>query len=196
MARVGLIMALVAFIAVALTTLIPLVGSFLVAPLTALLVGAGAGWWASKVLGYGTAGRGAGAGAIAGIGALLGSVIGLVVLGAILGNSAEFQRNFQQGIEEARQQNPGAAVPNINARTIAAAGGGVAGFCFGLVDLFLSTIGGLIAGLIYGRNRGPQATTPVGSYSIPETHLPQATNLPGTTSGHDARIYPDEQRHD
>ena len=101
MGRVGLTMAGLALVTVALSTLIPVIGSLVIAPLTALIIGAGAGWWASKVLGYGTAGRGAGAGAIAGLGALIGSVIGVVVLATIVGNSPEAQRQFQEGIENA-----------------------------------------------------------------------------------------------
>lgn len=204
MGRVGLMMALLALITVALASLIPVIGALLVAPLTAAVVGAGAGWWASKVLGYGTVGRGAGAGAIAGIGALIGSVIGLLVLGSIVGRSPEFQRAVQQGVQNAQQQNPGATVPNLNAGTLAAAGGAVGGFCFGLFDLFLSVIGGMIAGAVYGRNRGAAATAATTSTAA---IYPSMTAAPGGMSGdapqtahttqtddeRNARIYPDKQ---
>src|ERR687885_2711883 len=106
MGRVGLSMAALALVTVALASLIPLVGVLLVAPLTAAIVGAGAGWWASKVLGYGTAGRGAGAGALAGLGALFGAAIGLAVLGALFGNNPEVQQGIQQGLKQAQEQNP------------------------------------------------------------------------------------------
>src|ERR671932_28354 len=115
MGRVGLTMAALALVTVALASLIPLVGALLVAPMTAAIVGAGAGWWASKVLGYGTAGRGAGAGTIAGIGALIGSVVGLAILAGIAGNSPQAQQQLNQILQNAQQQNPGRSVPNINA---------------------------------------------------------------------------------
>jgi hypothetical protein len=189
MGRVGLIMAALAFVTVALASLIPLVGVFLVAPLTAAIVGAGAGWWASKALGYGTAGRGAGAGAIAGIGALIGSVVGLAILAGIVGNSAQFQQQLNQVLRDAQQQNPGTAVPNINAGALATVGGIIGGFCFGLFDLFLSVIGGLIAGVVYGRNRGSAMPVPSAGYPTGGTGLPHMTNTPENNEEHGARIY-------
>lgn len=203
MGRVGLWMGLLALVAVALSSLIPLLGSFLVAPLAALLIGAGAGWWASKVEGYGTAGRGAGAGAIAGIGALLGSAIGLALLGGLLGrfaNTPEFQQEYQRQLETARQQNPGATLPNFDPRAIGAVGGVVGtalGFCFGIVDLLLAVIGGLIAGLVYGRNRGPAAAAAAGPQA---GEMPQMSGMGGPEppgepdERHGARIYRDDEK--
>jgi hypothetical protein len=180
-------MAVVAFVAVALVSLIPLVGLVLVAPLTAIVVGAIAGWWASKALGYGTAGRGAGAGAIAGLGALLGSIVGLTVLAGMVGNSAQFQQQFNDALRNAQQQNPGTTMPNINAGTLMTVGGIVGGFCFGLVDLFLSVIAGLIAGAVYGRNRGPSPITPVAGY--PSAGLAPMPGSAQDDEDHTARIY-------
>jgi hypothetical protein len=201
-------MALLALVVVGLSTLIPVLGALIVAPLAALFVGAGAGWWASKELGYGTAGRGAGAGAIAGIGALLGPIIILTIAATILGRSAAFQQQVQQGLESARQQNPGADVPNLNPAALATAGGALGGFCLGLVYLLLSTIGGLIGGLVYGRNRGQAAAPPVAMYpgttstaGVPQmtnTAMPptMATPAPPSETEQDraARIYPDTDR--
>ena len=209
MARVGLIMAAVAFIVVALTSLIPLVGAFLVAPLAALAIGAGAGWWASKVLGGGSAGRGAGAGAITGVGALFGSVVGLALLAAMFGNSVgnnpDFQQQLQQGIEDAQEQNPDPQAPDIEIPEISggavtgAAGvvGAVGGFCFGLVDLLLAVLGGLLGGFIYGRNNPVMATAaPMGypSSSPPGGHIPaMGSTTRMTESEGGTRIYSDEQ---
>ena len=201
MGRVGLIMAGVALVAVALSSLIPLIGWFLVAPLAALIIGAGAGWWALKALGGGSAGRGAGAGAIAGIGALIGSVIGLALLGAVFASSANdpaVQQEFQRQLEAAREQNPDAAVPDLDLGALATGGSILGGFCFGLVDLLLSTIGGLIAGIIYGRNRAP-AAAPAGSYAdgtypAAGTGLPPMTNTLEPDREGGARIYPDDER--
>ncbi len=194
MGRVGLTMAGLALVTVALSTLIPVIGSLVIAPLTALIIGAGAGWWASKVLGYGTAGRGAGAGAIAGLGALLGSVIGLALLLSIAANNPEVQRGIQEGLENAQQQNPDVVLPeNFDPGAILGVGGAFVGFCFGLFDLFLATIGGLVAGLVYGRNRQPLPATPVGGYPVQGTGVPQMTNTYTTESDRGARVYPDTE---
>ena len=199
MGRVGLIMAALALVTVALANLIPALGQLLVAPLTSLIVGAGAGWWASKVLGYGTAGRGAGAGAIAGIGALIGSVIGLALLAYIVANNPEAQAQFQQELQRQLQQESPQdpevtrALRNLNFGAVAGIGGAFGGFCLGLFNLLLSMIGGLIAGVVYGRNRQP-AAMPYAGYPAGGTSLPQMTNTMETEPDRGARIYPDDQR--
>lgn len=201
MGRVGLIMAGLALVTVALSSLIPIIGSFLVAPLTAIIIGAGAGWWASKALGGGSAGRGAGAGAIAGIGALIGSVIGLGLLGVLFASSANdpaAQQEFQRQLEAAREQNPDAAVPDLDLSTIVAGASLIGGFCLGLFDLLLSTLGGLIAGIVYGRNRAPAVAPaggfPAAAYPAAGTSLPQITNTVEPDREGGARIYPDDER--
>ena len=72
-------------------------------------------------------------------------------------------------------------------------GGAFVGLCLGLFDLFLSTIAGLVAGLVYGRNRQPLPTTPVGGYTGQGTGLPQMTNTDTTESDRGARVYPDTE---
>jgi len=199
-------MAALALITVGLSMLIPVIGWFVVGPLTALIIGAGAGWWASKVLGYGTAGRGAGAGALAGLGALFGAAIGLAVLGALFGNNPEVQQGLQQALTQAQEQNPQATLPaGITGGAVLGSAGGVIGGCLGLIDLALSTIGGLIAGLVYGRNRGT-AAVPAMTYSAPISSPPPMTGsitTPLSEPEHGARIYdetppasetPDEER--
>lgn len=215
MGRVGLIMGGLALVIVALSSLIPLIGSLVVAPLATILLGAGAGWWASKVAGIGTAGRGAGAGAITGLGALIGSGIGLVVLVMISANNPEVQRQIQEMMRTIQSENPDATMPDsAQLGTAMTAAGAMLGFCVGLIDLFLATIAGLIAGLIYGRNRQPAAATLPGTYSdlsLPRSDLPTAqpdsgariyddTSTDRTTnkleeSDHQARIYPDDEQH-
>ncbi len=196
MARVGLIMAGLALVTVTLSMLIPLLGWFLVAPLTALIIGAGAGWWASKVMGYGTAGRGAGAGALAGLGALFGAVIGLVLLALLAANNPDLQREISSAMETVREQNPDQNIGDVPAGALLTVTAVLFGGCFGLVNLFLSMLGGLVAGVVYGRNRGPAVATVAGTY-------PAGTTLGGTgrettklESEHGARIYPDDQRRD
>ena len=211
MARAGWSMAALAFVAVGLSALIPLVGTVIIGPLAAIIIGAGAGWWASKLMGSGGAGRGAGAGSIAGLGAFLGAVVGTIVLFSIFGNNPQFQQQFQQGLNEAQQQNPEAQIPALNATAIAGAGGAVIGFCMGLFNIFLSMLGGLIAGAVYGRRDAPVAVAPIGGYVPDNTGIPQMTSqTPYPTQPdyntrpfdpqpndaddeHKARIYPDNE---
>ena len=193
MARVGLIMALISLVLVALVTAIPFLGPVVLAPLTSLVLGAVAGWWVSRAMGYGTAGRGAGAGAIAGLGALIGSVIGLVLFASMLAQNPELQQSFQEGLEQARQEDPNADIPDLNVGALAAIGGSFAGFCFGLFDHFLATIGGLIAGAVSGRNRPPAMATPAASYpAVGQPMTGETVHLRESEGG--ARIYPDDQQ--
>ena len=199
MARPALSMAALAFVAIALSMLIPVLGQLAVAPLAALLIGGGAGWWASKAMGYGTAGRGSGAGALAGIGALLGATIGLALLAGFTGSqftsNTEFQQQFQEQLEQQREANPDAEIPEIDPNDFGAVagiaggiGGTILGFCLGMVYLLLSTLGGLIGGVMYGRNRGPTPAmaggysyegSPPGGYQSQPYGSPPAGNTPG-----------------
>lgn len=202
MGRVGLTMAALAFVTVALSMLIPGLGAICIGPITAIAIGAGAGWWASKVLGGGTAGRGAGAGAIAGLGALFGAAVGLTVLLAIAGSNPEAQQGIQDLLEQTQQQNPDAQLPEgLNPAALLGAGGAIGGFCFGLFYLFLATIGGLIAGLIYGRNRGQTMATagayPTGAAIYPAPGMEPNQGLrdtPAEESEGGARVYPSDDR--
>jgi hypothetical protein len=198
MGRVGLIMAALAFVTVALSMLIPGLGALCVGPLTALLIGSGAGWWASKVLGSGNAGRGAGAGAIAGLGALFGAAVGLTVLASIVGTDPQFQQQLQDQFA----QDPNVQLPEgFNPAALVGVGGAIGGFCIGLFYLVLAVIGGLIAGLVYG-NRGATAATPMGgypagqaTYTAPGMEPNQGLRgTPPDDPDRGARIYPDDQR--
>lgn len=206
MGRVGLIMALISLVVVALASIVPVLGTVVIAPLASLILGAVAGWWASKALGYGTAGRGAAAGAIAGTGALIGSVVGVLLLASIFaGSNPQLDQDFQRALEEARQQDPNAEIPDMSLGALAGLGGGIAGFCFGLFDLFLATIGGLIAGAVTGRNAQPPPATAGASYpqmsqSVPSSSYAQGNQAATGATVHlhesegGARIYPDDQQ--
>ncbi len=196
MARVGLIMAGLALVTVTLSMLIPLLGWFLVAPLTALIIGAGAGWWASKVMGYGTAGRGAGAGALAGLGALFGAVIGLVLLALLAADNPDLQREFDRMLEQTRQQNPDQNIGEVPAGAVLTVAAVFGGGCIGLVNLLLSTLGGLVAGVVYGRNRGPAVATVAGTYPAGISPADVGRETAKLESEQGARIYPDDQRRD
>ncbi len=178
MARVGWSMAALALVVTLLSSLIPLLGTFIIAPLATIIIGAGAGWWASKRLGSGGAGRGAGAGSIAGLGAFLGTTIGTVIIFSIMGGNQGFQQQFLTALQDAQQQNPGTELPPIDRETLASAAaviGGGLGFCVGLFNIFLSMLGGLIAGAVYGKRDTP-AVAPVGAYVPENTGIPQMTS--------------------
>lgn len=145
MNRSTLMLAILAFILVALATPFQIVGLPL-APIAALVIGAVAGWRAARLHLEGAAGWGAKAGAIVGVGALLGSIIVLVVLATALGS--------QTGIQEyirASEPHPAARIPVEAITPLAAAGGAVTGLLLGLGDLVLSAIGGFFAALVYNR---------------------------------------------
>ncbi|HEU5011800.1 MAG TPA: hypothetical protein VFT66_04585 [Roseiflexaceae bacterium] len=152
MKRIGFITAVLAFIIVALLVPFEVVGIPL-APVAAMIIGAAAGWWASTTFGS-TPERGASAGAIAGIGALLGSMIGLAVLALIVGTMPEMQEMVRNS-----EPHPEARIPMEWIGPMALVGGALGGFLLGLIDLVLSTVAGLFAALLYGRNR--RASTPV-----------------------------------
>ena len=145
MNRTTLILAILAFIIVALATPFQVVGLPL-APLTALLIGALAGWRAARLHVEGAAAWGVKAGAIVGVGALLGSIVVLVVLATALGSQGSIQDYIR-----ASEPHPEARIPVEAIAPLAAAGGAVTGLLLGLGDLVLSAIGGFFAALIYNR---------------------------------------------
>src|SRR5690349_7673619 len=72
--------AVMALIGVALVSLIPYYGSFVIAPLAALAIGAVAGRRAAAVAGDRTTNEAVRAGALVCLGATIGSIIGLTIL--------------------------------------------------------------------------------------------------------------------
>ncbi len=185
MARAGWSMALLALVVTALSALIPLIGTFIIGPLATIIIGAGAGWWASKRLGSGGAGRGAGAGAIAGLGAFIGATIGTVIIFSILSGSPDGRAQISSILAQMQQEDP--TLNQLSSDDLASAisvlGGGL-GFCVGLFNIFLAMIGGLIAGLVYGKRDTPPAVAaaPVGAYD--NATLPQMSGQP---------TYPEQQ---
>lgn len=146
MNRTVMYLAIVAFIVVALLTPFELFGVPL-APLAAILMGAGAGWWVSSTRPEHTAGSAARAGAWVGLGALLGSIAGLAVLALWIGNIPEVQAFVQSS-----EPHPEARIPIDWVAPLGALAGVIVGFIAGVVDLVLSWIAGWIAGMLTTRN--------------------------------------------
>jgi hypothetical protein len=150
MKRNTIILALLAFVIVALTTPFQLF-DFPLAPVAALALGAIAGWWLSDTRGdYSVSG--AKAGAIVGLGALLGSIVGLAVLALWVGNIPEVQTFVQNS-----ESHPEARIPTEWIAPLGALAGVVVGFIVGLFDLALSAVAGWIAGVIHGYNHPVRA---------------------------------------
>ena len=146
MNRNTMILATLSFIIVALATPFELFGVPL-APLAALVLGAGAGWWIAGARRGQAAENGAKAGALVGVGALLGSIVGLAVLALWIGNIPEVQTFVQNS-----EPHPEARIPNEWVAPLGALAGVVVGLGAGLFDLVLSVVAGWVAGAVYGRN--------------------------------------------
>jgi hypothetical protein len=141
MARAGLVFGLLAVLAFLASLFIPGIGIFL-APLAVGALGWGAGYTAAKTTGAAPgqgAGRGAGAGAIAG----LISLIGLIALLLVLFNIPL----VRDAIQGELQNTPGAE--GISAGAAGSAAALIIGLFCGFINFLLSTIGGLIGGLMW-----------------------------------------------
>ena len=147
MNRNTFILALVAFVIVALATPFELAGIPL-APFAALVIGAVAGWWVVRPQDEDAPVIGVKAGAAAGVGALLGSIAGLAVLALWIGNIPEVQTYIQNS-----EPHPEARIPAGWIAPLGALAGVVVGFIGGLFDLVLSSIAGLVAGAIHGSSQ-------------------------------------------
>jgi hypothetical protein len=146
MNRTIMYLAVAAFVVVALLTPFELFGVPL-APLAAIVFGAGAGWWVAATRPEHTAGNAARAGAWVGLGALLGSIIGLAVLALWIGNIPEVQAFIQSS-----EPHPEARIATDWIAPLGALAGVIIGFFAGIVDLVLSWIAGWIAGMVTTRN--------------------------------------------
>lgn len=146
MNRNAVLLAVLAFFAVALATPFELFGVPL-APLAALVLGAIAGWSVyteRREVTRDTSGLGARAGIIVGIGALLGSIVGLAVLALWIGNIPEVQAYVQ-----ASEPHPEARIPVDWIAPLGALAGVIVGFLAGLLELALAAGAGWIAGLLH-----------------------------------------------
>src|SRR5688572_18180767 len=133
MNRNTFILALVAFVIVAVATPFELAGIPL-APLAALVIGATAGWWVVRPQDEDAPVNGVKAGAAAGVGAMLGSIVGLALLALWIGNIPEVQAYIQNS-----EPHPEARIPSEWIAPLGALAGVAVGFIVGLFDLVLST---------------------------------------------------------
>jgi hypothetical protein len=146
MNRSTFILALLAFVIVAVATPFQIFGIPL-APFAALVIGAAAGWWVARSPYEDSAVSGAKAGAMVGLAALLGSIVGLAVLAYFFGNIPEVQQYIQ-----ASEPHPEARIPLDWIAPLGALAGVVVGLILGLFDLALSALAGWIAGIFHRQN--------------------------------------------
>ncbi len=148
MRTIGIRMGIVAFIAIVLVSLIPYVGSFVIAPIVALAVGSVAGRQAAALARTGATSEAAKTGALVGVGALVGSIIGLAILVMFIVDIPAVQeiiRNSEPNVE--------ARIPYEWMVPLGGLTGVVVGFFVGLFDLGLAFVGGLLAGWVFDHNR-------------------------------------------
>lgn len=166
MLRIGLVFGLAATFAFAAGLFLPLPPlNFLLAFVSVLALGWGAGYTAAKTTGT-SAGAGIGRGATAG--ALAGGVVLVIsVLVFLLLANTPFVRDL---FREVLQQNPGIVDPNTGEPTsvdptiAALIGGAGGGFCLGLINLILMFVGGAVGGMLW-RGVPSVANTGAGAYS-------------------------------
>ncbi len=137
-----------AFVVVAVCSLIPYLGWFVIAPIAALAIAAAAGRQAAAATHSGASTAGAKVGALVGLGALIGSMIGLTILVLVLVEIPGVQEAIRNS-----EPNPQARIPYEWIAPLGALAGVVVGFFVGLFDLVLSVIGGLLAAWVYDHNR-------------------------------------------
>lgn len=144
--------AFIALVAVSLVSLVPYFGSFVIAPLIALAVGAVAGRHAAALAGNRTTGQAVRAGSLVGLGALIGSIIGLTLLVLFIVDIPAVQDFIRTS-----EPNPEARIPSEWLMPLGTLMGIVVGFLAGLFDLVVAVVGGLVAGWIYHNNHSVPA---------------------------------------
>lgn len=145
-------LSILAFVVVTLVSLIPYLGTFVIAPLAALAIGAAAGRRAATVARDRAANEAAWAGTLVGVAALIGSIVGLALLITFVVDIPAVQEFIRSS-----EPNPEARIPYEWMVPLGALSGVVVGFFVGLFDLLLALGGGLVAGWIVNHNRAVPA---------------------------------------
>ncbi len=111
------------------------------------MIGVAAAWWPLQTPGH-TVTQATALAAIAGAGALLASMVAFLFLGTVLGNIPAIQELIRNSEPHAEARVPYEWIPGL-----AAVLGGLVGFGIGILNLLLSTIGGLITALLISPER-------------------------------------------
>jgi hypothetical protein len=139
--------AVLALVIVAVVSLLPYFGSFLIAPLVALALGAMVGQRAAVGAGNRTTAEAARAGSLVGLGALVGSIVGLTILVLFVVDIPAVQDYIR-----ASEPNPEARIPYDWMVPLGTLMGIVVGFLAGLFDLVCAVVASLVAGWVYHNN--------------------------------------------
>lgn len=175
--RAGLIFGLGAIFAfigsILLAGILPCI-NFVIAFISLIALGWGAGNTAAKTTGAGPGqgvGRGLTAGAIAGAVVLIGSILAFLLIQYLPGVSEQ----VNLAIQEAAQQNPDAG--DVDAGAVLGLGLGIVGFGCGIINFILMLIGGAIGGLMWKGTPAAATYVPGGGSAVP-TQTYSSTDQP------------------
>jgi hypothetical protein len=143
-------LAVLAGVAVLVVSLIPYLGSLVLAPLMVLALSARAGRQAAAESTTDALNQAAKAGTLVGMATLIGSIVGLTLLVVLAVRIPAVQEYIR-----ASEPHPDARIPYAWIVPLGAVAGSIVGFFIGLVDLLLAILCGMCAGWVADRNRQP-----------------------------------------
>lgn len=164
----GLIFGLVGLIAVIVVGFVPIVGALLCGPITALVIGGLAGYFARRWSDQPTGvGQGVLAATIAGVGTLIGTALFIIIAYNLQSSNPAFQAMLDQAIQQQLQQQPETNVSAEDVQTMLGTIVPVGGFCFGVINLVIALVGGLIGALIGNRPANTISVVPPAPPTVP-----------------------------
>lgn len=147
----GLIFGLVAIPLTIVFSIIPYVGVLCCGPVTALLLGTGAGYLGVRWQGpEARIGQGVVSGTLAGVGSLLGSILFFVLALLFVRSLPEFNQIISSALE---QQNAGTQLTSEDFQSIMTVALPLVGGCIGLIGLLFALGGGALGGWLRIRQR-------------------------------------------